>query len=52
MYFDLKERKEALVRHNRYGDSERRMIAFEFGRLLSYTDEAINNMIMENGDLE
>ncbi len=52
MYFALKERKEALVRDNHYGDAERRVIAYEFGRLLSYTDEAIGRMIAENRDLE
>jgi hypothetical protein len=52
LYFSIKERKQHLVDENRYCDIERTMIAYEFGRLLSYTDAAIKRMIAENRELE
>lgn len=52
LYFSIKERKQRLVDENRYSGKERIMIAYEFGRLLSYTDAAIKRMIAENHELE
>ena len=52
LYFSIKERKERLVNENRYSGKERAMLAYEFGRLLSYSDAAIKRMIAENPELE
>ena len=46
-YLALKERKSRLVAEGRYAGNERYRIAFEFGRLLSYTEEAIYRKIFE-----
>lgn len=46
-YLDLKKRKETLISTGAYEDGERYRIAWEFGKLLSYTEEAIERKIME-----
>lgn len=46
-YLALKERKSKLVAEGRYEGNERYRIAFEFGKLLSYTEEAIYRKICE-----
>jgi hypothetical protein len=51
-YFALKERKAKLVEDKLYKGDVRREIAWEFGKLLSYSDEAIERMIAENDELE
>ena len=51
-YLSLKERKARLVEQKAYCGEERRAIAVEFGRLLSYTEEAIARLIDANGEKE
>ena len=51
-YFALKERKAKLVADGKYTGEARRQIAWEFGKLLSYSDEAIEKMMAENTELE
>ena len=51
-YFALKERKAKLVADGAYTPAARREIAWEFGKLLSYSDEAIDRMIAENTERE
>lgn len=46
-YLALKGRKTKLVAEGRYEGNERYRIAFEFGKLLSYTEEAIYRKICE-----
>jgi len=46
-YLELKERKAELLRAGGYEGEERYRIAWEFGRLLSYTDEAVGRLIRE-----
>lgn len=51
-YFDLKERKDRLVKEGKYDPAARREIAYEFGHLLGYQDADIQRMIDENDDKE
>lgn len=51
-YIRLKDRKKALVASGAYFGGNRSRIAWEYGRLLSYSDEAIRRLIHENGDRE
>ena len=51
-YIRLKDRKAALVAEGAYFGGNRSRIAWEYGRLLSYPDEAIRRLIHENGDRE
>lgn len=44
-YNELKARKKALVAAGEYKGEARYKIAYDFGKLLSYTDEAIDRMI-------
>lgn len=47
MYLALKRRKEELISEGRYEGEERYRIAWDFGKLLSYTDEAVERMIRD-----
>ena len=51
-YFALKEKKARLVAEGQYTGEVRRQIAYDFGKLLSYSDEAIERMMAENTELE
>ena len=51
-YFALKERKRRLVAEGRYQGDERRRLAVDFGKLLSYSDEAIERMLAGYTELE
>lgn len=51
-YYHLKARKKALVESGNYSGEARYMIAYDFGKLLSYTDEAIHRMIAACVDRE
>jgi len=51
-YFELRARKERLVAEGKYVGEIRRQIAVEYGKLLSYSDEAIERMMAENTELE
>ncbi len=51
-YLTLKQRKQALLEKNAYTGSKRREIACCFGRLLSYSEEAIARLIDENSEKE
>lgn len=51
-YIRLKERKAALLADRAYFGGNRTQIAFSFGRLLSYSDEAIRQLIDVNQDRE
>lgn len=44
-YLRLKEEKQQLIQQGAYCGEARRRIAFEFGRLLSYSDEAIERYL-------
>lgn len=46
-YLELKKRKEELIKESRYEGELRYQIAWEFGKLLSYTDEAVERLIRE-----
>ena len=48
-YLTLKARREDLVRNNRYSGAARRALARDFGRLLSYPDPVIDDLIARNG---
>lgn len=52
MYFSLKERKARLLAEGKYIGVERYKLAYDFGKLLSYSDEAIERMMASNTDLE
>ncbi|WP_079698976.1 MULTISPECIES: hypothetical protein [Oscillospiraceae] len=51
-YLALKAQKARLCAAGAYRDEARREIAEGFGRLLSYTDEAIGRLIEENKEKE
>ncbi len=44
----LKERKQKLIDDGRYQGEERKEIAREMGRLLSYPEERIERMVSES----
>ncbi len=46
-YLSLKKRKEELIKEGGYTGEARYRIAWEFGKLLSYTDEAVERLIRE-----
>lgn len=47
-YLSLKKRKEELANEGAYTGEARYRIAWEFGKLLSYTDEAVERLIRES----
>jgi len=51
-YLNLKNRKKDLIAQNKYSQEEREKIAYDFGKLLSYSDEDIFRMINENQEKE
>lgn len=51
-YFAQLERKNQLVAEGRYTPEMRRKVAYDYGHLLSYSDEAIERMLAKNTDLE
>jgi hypothetical protein len=51
-YFALKKRKKQLVEVGQYNARERYRLAYDYGKLLSYSDEAIERMIAQNKDRE
>lgn len=51
-YLAIRAEKEQLLREKAYCGEQRRALTFRFGRLLSYTDEAIARKIAENGSRE
>lgn len=51
-YFALKKRKDQLIAEGRYNSEERYKLAYDYGKLLSYSDEAIERMIAKNNDKE
>lgn len=51
-YLNLKQRKKELISRGEYKGDARYQIAYEFGKLLSYSDEAIRQMIEKNHDKE
>ena len=51
-YLRLKERKAVLVAEGAYFGGNRSQIAWEFGRLLSYPEEAIRRLMAENAEKE
>lgn len=51
-YIRLKEKKAALVAGGAYFGGNRSRIAWEYGRLLSYSDETIRGRLQENGEKE
>ena len=48
-YLALKERKQELIDNNNYDQAARREVATGFGKLLSYTDETIEENLKKNG---
>ena len=48
----LKERKANLVAERAYFGGNRSQLAWEYGRLLSYPDEAIRRLISDNPEKE
>lgn len=51
-YLSLKKRKEELIKEGGYTGEARYRIAWEFGKLLSYTDEAVERLIRETTGAE
>lgn len=51
-YLDLKKEKERLNNSGKYCGEARLQIAQKFGRLLSYTEEAVHQIIESNRDRE
>lgn len=51
-YLELKERKKSMVREGRYCGEERRQLAVDYGKLLSYREENIAEMIRNNPEKE
>ena len=51
-YLRLKERKANLVAERAYFGGNRSQLAWEYGRLLSYPDEAIRRLISDNPEKE
>ena len=51
-YIRLKERKAALLRAGAYFGGNRTQLATSYGRLLSYTDDAVRRLLAENGEKE
>lgn len=51
-YIRLREKKDALVAEGAYFGGNRSRIAWEYGRLLSYSDEIIRKMLQENTEKE
>lgn len=51
-YFNLKKKKEDMVASKTYHGDNRLQMAYDFGKLLSYSDEAIKRMIENNMELE
>ena len=51
-YLRLKERKSALIAERAYFGGNRSQIAWEFGRLLSYSQETMRRLVAENPEKE
>lgn len=51
-YIRLKERKATLLAGRAYFGGNRNQIAWSYGRLLSYSEEAIRRMVEENQEKE
>lgn len=51
-YIELKERKKNLVKSGKYTPKQRYKLSYDFGKLLSYTDQDIDRMIEENDEKE
>lgn len=51
-YEELKTRKRALIAAGKYTGEMRKQIAYEFGKILSYSDADIQRMIDENEEKE
>jgi hypothetical protein len=47
-YLALKAQKEALLQNGTYGGDKRREIAIAFGKLLSYPNERIHQLLSQN----
>lgn len=52
LYLSLKEEKARLVAQNAYCGEARKRIAVEYGKLLSYSEEAIERYLRENNEKE
>ena len=51
-YLRLKERKANLVAERAYFGGNRNLVAWDYGRLLSYPEEAIRRLIADNRERE
>lgn len=51
-YLALKELKKVLLKNQQYTGSRREEIAYQFGKLLSYSNDAIGTLIQNNSDKE
>lgn len=51
-YEDIKKRKKRLIAEKKYNRAARYDIAYEFGKILSYSDREIDRMIAENSEKE
>lgn len=51
-YLDLKEEKALAQREGTYTPEKRRDIAWRYGKLLSYTDDGIERLLMGNREKE
>lgn len=51
-YLAVRAEKEELAAAGAYRGEQRRALAYRFGRLLSYTDEAIARRLAENKSRE
>ena len=51
-YLSLKEKKKDLIQNQSYNQEERYELAYQYGKLLSYTDEGIQSLIQNNQEKE
>ena len=50
-YLSLKKQKKEFIDSGNYTDSNKRAVAYNYGKLLSYSDEGIQRLLNKNTDL-
>ena len=50
-YLSLKKQKKEFIDSGNYTDSNKKAIAYNYGKLLSYSDEGIQRLLNKNTDL-
>ena len=49
-YLSLKKQKHEFIENNNYTDTNKKAIAYRYGKLLSYSDEGIQRLLDKNPD--